>query len=154
MREIVAGKLATDAFFTSDAGAADRSHEDFTLAYTDVDGDIVQVTTDGDVFESVKFARKRQEDRVLLHLQGGRNWDVVEIASETVVITPKEEVPAIRQSKDSAANLAKKEESPLMTKAARTGVAPTSEANSMLLPIVAGVAAVCVVAGIILSRKK
>lgn len=49
--------------------------KDFTLAYKDDDDDLVLITTDSDVMDSVKVARHQCRDRVLLVLQGGRTWD-------------------------------------------------------------------------------
>ncbi|KAK0557984.1 hypothetical protein OC844_005431 [Tilletia horrida] len=47
---------------------------DFSLAYTDDDSDVVLITADGDVLDAVSVARKQGKDRVLLILQGGRAW--------------------------------------------------------------------------------
>ncbi|KZT43919.1 CBS-domain-containing protein [Sistotremastrum suecicum HHB10207 ss-3] len=79
LRDIVAGKLATDPFFTHvaakkpDEPALDAS--DFSLAYTDLDGDTVVISADSDVVDAVKIARKGGADRVVLLIQGGRGWD-------------------------------------------------------------------------------
>lgn len=49
--------------------------KDFTLAYKDDDDDLVLITTDNDVTDSVKVARHQGRDRVLLVLQGGSTWN-------------------------------------------------------------------------------
>ncbi|KAK2462070.1 hypothetical protein APHAL10511_006533 [Amanita phalloides] len=78
LREIVAGKLATDPFFTefkpSEQGAVHPDPNDFLLSYTDTDGDTVVVTSDNDVTDAVTIARAKGTDRVVLHVQGGKDW--------------------------------------------------------------------------------
>jgi hypothetical protein len=85
LREIVAGKLATDPFFAEHAAAAAAGEEgegavqhpdpgDFLLSYTDADGDTVVITSDHDVTEAVKIARGAGTDRVVLFVQGGKGW--------------------------------------------------------------------------------
>lgn len=77
LREIVAGKLATDPFFTefkSPDGAVHPDPNDFLLSYTDTDGDTVVITSDDDVTDAVKIARAGGTDRVVLYIQGGKGW--------------------------------------------------------------------------------
>src|SRR6185369_7004711 len=78
LREIVAGKLATDPFFTerpsTDGPEVGPDPTDFHLSYTDADGDTVLVTSDNDVADAVRFARKAGSDRVVLLVQGGKGW--------------------------------------------------------------------------------
>ena len=83
LREIVGGKLATDPFFTgyksTDPAEPPPDPTDFSLSYTDADGDIVLITSDSDVSDAVKNARQSHADRVVLFIQGGRGWaDVME----------------------------------------------------------------------------
>ncbi|KDQ12806.1 hypothetical protein BOTBODRAFT_112521 [Botryobasidium botryosum FD-172 SS1] len=77
LRDIVAGKLSTDPFFTagtaSEGGVA-PDPMDFALSYTDNDGDTVLITSDTDVADAVKLARKAKSDRVVLFIQGGNGW--------------------------------------------------------------------------------
>ncbi|KAK7463836.1 hypothetical protein VKT23_007173 [Stygiomarasmius scandens] len=79
LREIVAGKLATDPFFTefkpTDATVTPPDPIDFLLSYTDADGDTVLITSDHDVTDAVNIARSTKQDRVVLFVQGGRGWD-------------------------------------------------------------------------------
>lgn len=101
IREIVCIKLGGDPFFepaaaVSSAPACDVGEmngdaqsssavasavgevpdpNDFQLAYTDDEDDVVLITADGDVQDSVKVARKQGRDRVVLLLQGGRGWE-------------------------------------------------------------------------------
>lgn len=81
LREIVVGKLASDPFFAPSTTADDETPaitpgtEDFTLSYTDDDGDLVHMTSDGDVVDSVKVARSQKSDRVVLVLSGGKSWE-------------------------------------------------------------------------------
>jgi len=79
LREIVAGKLATDPFFTefkpTDATVTPPDPIDFLLSYTDADGDTVLITSDHDVTDAVNIARSAKQDRVVLFVQGGRGWD-------------------------------------------------------------------------------
>lgn len=77
LREIVAGKLATDPFFTDfsgDEGSVRPDPIDFQLLYTDADGDTVLITSDHDVAEAVTIARAAHSDRVVLYVQGGKGW--------------------------------------------------------------------------------
>ncbi|KAF8322439.1 hypothetical protein F5887DRAFT_1147972 [Amanita rubescens] len=91
LREIVAGKLATDPFFTelkSSEGATPPDPNDFLLSYTDTDGDSVIITSDNDVTDAVKIARTGGTDRVLLDIQGGKGWAEAEADKETKVCAP------------------------------------------------------------------
>jgi hypothetical protein len=79
MREIISTKLAIDPFFTNFV-PEDESHShpdpsDYQLAYTDADGDVVLITSDGDVSDAVKMARSKGQERVVLFIQGGKGWD-------------------------------------------------------------------------------
>ncbi|KAJ7293363.1 hypothetical protein C8J57DRAFT_1444603 [Mycena rebaudengoi] len=78
LREIVAGKLATDPFFTEFKSTSDPDvipdPIDFHLSYTDGDGDSVFVTSDHDVVDAVKMARTAGADRVVLVVHGGKGW--------------------------------------------------------------------------------
>ncbi|KAI0252622.1 hypothetical protein BJV78DRAFT_1124138 [Lactifluus subvellereus] len=78
LRDIVAGKLTADAFFTdfNPTNADDPVPDplDFQLAYTDADGDTVLMTSDSDVADAVKITRGAGVDRVVLIVQGGRGW--------------------------------------------------------------------------------
>jgi len=78
LRDIVSGKLATDPFFTSyktsDPSELPPDPSDFLLSYTDADGDIVLITSDSDITDAVKNARKADLDRVVLFVQGGKGW--------------------------------------------------------------------------------
>jgi len=79
MREIVSTKLVMDPFFTASVlGDGPQLHpdpNDYQLAYTDADGDVVLITSDGDVSDAVKMARSRGQERVVLFIQGGRGWE-------------------------------------------------------------------------------
>jgi len=76
LREIVAGKLASDPFFAEmkDSVGDLPDPNDFLLSYTDADGDIVLMTSDHDVTDAVKIARGAGTDRVVLFVQGGKGW--------------------------------------------------------------------------------
>ena len=107
LREIVSGKLATDPFFTgykiTDPSELPPDPTDFTLSYTDADGDIVLITSDTDVSDAVKIARSTHSDRVVLFIQGGRGWaDVMEKKSaqqaEAVAAAAAQEMKEVEQS--------------------------------------------------------
>lgn len=78
LRDIVAGKLAADPFFTEfkprNEGDPVPDPLDFQLAYTDADGDTVLMTSDDDVADAVKITRNAGVDRAVLIVQGGRGW--------------------------------------------------------------------------------
>ncbi|KAG8905258.1 hypothetical protein FRB99_000373 [Tulasnella sp. 403] len=89
LRDIVAGKLAADPFFTEEKTDAEfpplvkPDPYDFSLAYVDNDGDTVVVTHNSDVSDAVKVARAASQDRVVLLVQGGKGWDKIEKEAET-----------------------------------------------------------------------
>ncbi|KAJ7492835.1 hypothetical protein FB451DRAFT_1079153 [Mycena latifolia] len=105
LREIVAGKLATDPFFTDFKSTSDPAvipdPIDFHLSYTDADGDSVFVTTDHDVVEAVKIARASGADRVVLVIHGGKGWaqgeEPKEVKPEPVVEAPSP-APALAEA--------------------------------------------------------
>ena len=78
LRDIVSNKLATDPFFTDyrgeDSNEPPPDPTDFTLSYTDADGDVVLITSDTDVTDAVKIARSTKADRVVLFISGGKGW--------------------------------------------------------------------------------
>ncbi|WRT66548.1 uncharacterized protein IL334_003507 [Kwoniella shivajii] len=80
LRDIVAGKLLTDPFFTAEgAKEGQEVHlpdpSNFTLHYTDDEGDLVTMTADGDVADAVRIARGQKSDRVVLLIDGGKVWE-------------------------------------------------------------------------------
>ncbi|KIM23963.1 hypothetical protein M408DRAFT_319150 [Serendipita vermifera MAFF 305830] len=75
--DIVNGKLTSDPFFTDYSppeGGHPRDPLDYNLLYKDNDGDIVVMTSDGDVSDAVAVARAAGSDRVVLTIQGGKGW--------------------------------------------------------------------------------
>jgi hypothetical protein len=80
LRDIVAGKLATDPFFSPSPSTDGESvhlpdPNTFSLSYTDDDGDLVTITADGDVTDAVRIARGQHTDRVVLLIDGGKVWE-------------------------------------------------------------------------------
>lgn len=111
LREIVAGKLATDPFFTSFKVASEDDlppdPADFLLSYTDEDGDIVLITSDSDVSDAVKNARTASQDRVVLFVQGGKGWETATAEKSArqaaeVAAAAKEEVKEIENVEGAA----------------------------------------------------
>ena len=86
LREIVTGKLETDPFFTESTTETPLDPAGFTLSYTDDDGDLIHMTSDGDVTDAVKVARAQKTDRVVLFLSGGKSWDEAIKAQEPVPV--------------------------------------------------------------------
>ncbi|QRW00405.1 CBS and PB1 domain protein [Ceratobasidium sp. AG-Ba] len=80
LRDIIAGKLSTDSFFEVPEDApADYPRPDpldFTISYTDADGDTVEISADTDVADAVRNARHTKEDRVIIYIHGGKAWDL------------------------------------------------------------------------------
>lgn len=77
LKDIVSGKLTSDPFFTDYSppeGGQPRDPLDYNLLYKDSDGDIVVMTSDGDVSDAVAVARAGGSDRVVLTIQGGKGW--------------------------------------------------------------------------------
>lgn len=115
IREIVCIKLGGDPFFdpapsvaaydigeangdavpATPAAAEVPDPNDFQLSYTDDEDDVVLITADGDVQDSVKVARKQGRDRVVLQLQGGRGWS--EAARATPAVPAKKRPSAEAQ---------------------------------------------------------
>ncbi|CAE6415636.1 unnamed protein product [Rhizoctonia solani] len=80
LRDIIAGKLESDPFFEIPEGAPESASQpdphDFTMSYTDSDGDTVELTSDSDVVDAVRHARQGKEDRVIVYIHGGKAWDL------------------------------------------------------------------------------
>lgn len=107
LREIVSGKLGTDPFFTSFDGDLDHKPDptDFTLSYTDADGDMVLITSDNDIADAVKIARTAGSDRVVLFIQGGKHWeeagtDKGETKAAEIATPPEETKPVEKLEAD------------------------------------------------------
>ncbi|KLT45465.1 CBS-domain-containing protein [Cutaneotrichosporon oleaginosum] len=77
LRDIVLGKLQVDPFFepSSDPNAFIPDPTCFVLSYTDDEGDLVDITADGDVADAVRVARGQKSSRVVLSVHGGKNWE-------------------------------------------------------------------------------
>lgn len=114
LREIVAGKLAIDPYFTNanlPEGSVPLDPHDFSMLYTDRDGDLVALDADGGVADAVNVARAGKSDRVVLVLHGGKGWGFDEKkAAEEATIAAREkeraEAAALEASKGKAAHLA------------------------------------------------
>ncbi|KAF7320242.1 hypothetical protein MKEN_00808700 [Mycena kentingensis (nom. inval.)] len=98
LREIVAGKLAVDPFFTEFKSTSDPAvipdPIDFHLSYTDADGDSVFITADHDVMDAVKIARTSGADRVVLVIHGGKGWALGTDKNKDVAPEPETPAPA------------------------------------------------------------
>ncbi|TFK23102.1 CBS and PB1 domain-containing protein [Coprinopsis marcescibilis] len=177
LREIVAGKLAIDPFFTQAtpaAGEETADPNDFHLSYTDEDGDSVLMTTDSDVADAVKIARVNKVERVVLCIQGGKGWAEVvgrgeERAREVSALAAKEEREVEKDEKEKAKveeqveveNVSPKAESPVPAHV--PAVAPRREVQQpqddvmgipkdLLLPASIGVLAAVIVGVFTISR--
>jgi len=109
MREIVSTKLAIDPFFTNfapeDGSQPHPDPSDYQLAYTDVDGDVVLITSDGDVSDAVKMARSKGQERVVLFIQGGNGWEdataeKLEAKAAEAAAAAQSETTAIEKAED------------------------------------------------------
>jgi PB1 domain len=102
LREIIAGKLATDPFFTEFKLTEETDHHpdptDFHLSYTDGDGDSVLITSDDDVTDAVKIARLAQSDRVVLHVQGGKGWVEAPTLYDEIPVPVPQDVKAVEKT--------------------------------------------------------
>lgn len=112
LRDIVAGKLATDPYFTqhkvNDESEVPLDPSDFSLSYVDKDGDTIIISNDGDVTDAVQTARDAHEDRVVLYVQGGTGWEDATAAKSAkqaaeIAAAAKEEVKAIEKVEEAAA---------------------------------------------------
>lgn len=125
LRDIVAGKLLSDPFFTAeDAKEGQVVHlpdpSVFVMSYTDDDGDLVTITTDGDVNDAVRIARSQRSDRVVLVISGDKVWE--EAAREYGA--PKQDTEALKRAAEELVR-EDKEESALENKAADPAEVPT-----------------------------
>jgi hypothetical protein len=98
LHDIIAGKLSSDPFFvewnSSVEGSLPPDPMNFTMSYTDADGDAVLITSDADVSDAVKIARTARQDRVVLNVQGGKDWDAA--GAQQAEQKAKEEAAAIQ----------------------------------------------------------
>lgn len=104
LRDIVLGKLNVDPFFepSSDPNAFVPDPNCFVLSYTDDEGDLVDITADGDVADAVRIARGQKEPRVVLYVHGGKNWEeavrINAAAAEEEVV--EEAKPVVAEKKE------------------------------------------------------
>ena len=121
LREIVAGKLALDPYFTNanlPEGSVPLDPYDFSMLYTDRDGDLVALDADGGVTDAVNVARTAKSDRVVLVLHGGKGWGLdekkaAEEAAATIAAREKERAEAaaaVEAAKEKAAQLARSDD--------------------------------------------
>jgi hypothetical protein len=165
LREIVAGKLATDPFFTElqaqEEGAIHPDPNDFILSYTDADGDTVLITSDDDVTDAVKIARTAGHDRVVLYVQGGKGWkeagadkseEKAKVASENAKAEEKE----VEKSEITVTPPEKPSSPAYMPPPAAAAPAPAEEIfgipKDLLLPASIGALAVVIIGVFTVSR--
>jgi len=118
LREIVAGKLTIDPYFTNanlPEGSIPLDPYDFSMLYTDQDGDLVALDADGGVADAVSVAQAAKSDRVVLVLHGGKGWglDEKKAAEEAATLREKERAEAAvaaEATKERAAHLARGDE--------------------------------------------
>lgn len=157
LREIVSGKLVSDPFFTSYSGGPDQRPDptDFTLSYTDADGDTVLITSDNDIADAVKIARTAGSDRVVLFIQGGKHWDEAgpdkgETKPAEITTPPKEEVKVAEKPEAAP-------EPPIVAPPPQIHVPPPQELvfgipKDLLLPASIGALAVAILGVFTISR--
>jgi len=151
LREIVSTKLVIDPFFANfvprDELQPHPDPSDYQLAYTDADGDVVLITSDGDVSDAVKMARSKGQERVVLFIQGGKGW---EDATAEKLEAKAAEVAAVAGTETKAIE---KMETPLPPPPSPT---PTEGVlgipRDMILPASIGVLAVSIIVVFTISR--
>lgn len=107
IREIVSGKLATDPFFTESSapeGSQPRDPFDFHILYKDSDGDIVVMTSDGDVEDAVSVARSSDRGIVVLTIQGGKGWKLDDPKTQQIVEDASKRLKADTEKAETAAS--------------------------------------------------
>lgn len=175
--DIIAGKLASDPFFSESetvapageddstaapAAAVALDPRDFKISYLDDDGDLVIMTADRDVQDAVAVARKQGKDRVLIHLSGSKSWDD-EIARRGLAASSKaakQKLVAVHEEEeeslagDGSATAAAKKSKPHAKKAADhdDGLAFGFMPKEYLLPASIGFLAVVIV-GVFAASK-
>jgi len=161
LREVVAGKLAIDPFFTEYTATFGEEHadpNDFHMSYTDEDGDSVLMTTDSDVFDAVKVARAGKLERVVLVIHGGKGWTDAENRGEDKA--REASARAAKETKDIEQAEADAEDAPAVSREASKPArreAPVDDAifgvpKDLLLPASIGVLAAVIVGVFAVSR--
>lgn len=149
IRDIITGKLSSDPFFTSSPsdGPASPSSTDYTINYTDDDGDLVLLSSDSDLIDSVKTARAQGKDRVLLIIKGGKGWE------DSAVSPAKQTVEEAKKTEDIHEALVEKEEKQKSKKSHDDGELVLGFLQKdMVLPAAVAFLGVCVVGVFALSR--
>jgi hypothetical protein len=143
LREIVAGKLAIDSYFTNanlPEGSEPLDPYDFSMLYTDRDGDLVALDADGGVRDAVSVARTGKSDRVVLVLHGGKGWGLGEkAAAEKAASIAAQEKERAEATKEKAAHLAHSDDI--------FGIP-----RDLILPVSLGVLAVVIIGVFTISR--
>ncbi|EAU93401.2 CBS and PB1 domain-containing protein [Coprinopsis cinerea okayama7 len=165
LREIVAGKLAIDPFFTEftgNPGDEVPDPNDFHLSYTDDDGDSVLMTTDSDVADAVTIARNHNQQRVVLFIQGGKGWaeagDKSEAKAQEVSAAALKEVKEVEKAEEEAEDTPLVQTPPKATTPPTRGVVhnPQEEVfgipKDLLLPASIGALAVVIIGVFTISR--
>jgi hypothetical protein len=161
LREIVAGKLATDPFFiefqAEEEGTTHPDPSDFHLSYTDADGDTVLITSDDDVTDAVKIARTAGHDRVVLLLQGGKGWkeagaDKSEEQAKEVTEQPKPEEKEVERSEVTVTTPEKQVYVPPPVAAPAPAELVMGIPKDLLLPVSIGALAVVIIGVFTISR--
>nr|ODO01214.1 CBS and PB1 domain-containing protein [Cryptococcus depauperatus CBS 7855] len=124
LRDIIAGKLSTDPFFSALNAKEDGAihlpdPNNFTLHYTDDEGDLVTITTDSDVAHAVHIAREQKCDRVVLLVDGGKVWE------ETVRDLGGEKAMEKLKDVEQEANQVEQEEEQMAKASADPAIEPT-----------------------------
>ncbi|ODO06247.1 hypothetical protein L198_01479 [Cryptococcus wingfieldii CBS 7118] len=144
LRDIVAGKLVSDPFFSaSSAPEGTEVHlpdpNVFALHYNDDEGDLVTMTADGDVEDAVRIARNQKTDRVVLVVDGGKVWEAAakdlggEKAVEALKAAAVEEAPTPVVATPAAA--VDPEEAALVAPTANPATEPTYTSEKSAHPV-------------------
>ncbi|KAF8226080.1 CBS-domain-containing protein [Tricholoma matsutake] len=155
LREVVAGKLATDPFFTDFKPAEETDHHpdpaDFHLSYTDADDDSVLITSDDDVTDAVRIARLAHSDRVVLYVQGGKGWSEPPAVHDEIVIPVPQHVKEVEKTETAVPD------TPAHTPSPSRSAAPIQDEvfgihRDLLLPASIGALAVVIIGVFTISR--
>ncbi|GAA94471.1 uncharacterized protein L969DRAFT_55107 [Mixia osmundae IAM 14324] len=162
IRDIVAGKLASDPFFTEADDGVHLDPSEFAISYHDDDGDMVLMTSDRDVKDAVSTARKSSKDRVVLHLRGGKAWDEQlkkrGISLEAAAPAPPKKISKSIVESDEADD--EGENSSQVARKARRRRQPDSDElvfgmpKDMILPAAIGFLGITIIGVFALSRSK
>jgi hypothetical protein len=155
LRDVISGKLSGDPFFTEylpEEDALARDHHDFHILYKDSDGDVVVMTSDGDVIDAVAVARNSKTDRVVLTIQGGKGWSLDDPKTKAAVEDSTRKLKEEAEKAEEAAKAGEPKSKGVRFDAGAAGDDVFGVPRDLVLPASLGALAVVIIAVFTISR--